>query len=465
MPTGSPALDEALGGGFRGGRVYVVSGHAGSGKTQLAMSCAARQLICDRTTYAISVGGKRFDKGRVVAIARGLYAGHESIDMDSRADRLVRWLRPESLYKLLVLVQNIRKHHCKQTLMQYNKGERSVGLIVVEGAATLALLSDDTVQMRREVFVRLRTLLGDLARALNAVVVFVDDIYNVPLHEGVQIWRRALAGFFLVGDGVSVQLSRPGMPQRKRNAYVADLGGGGDVSRIAPPPFEPQPVPRPSPPPPLPQPTESCPRPIPPPLLPPPAPPPADWPPLPGVVAVSVGPFAIGDKGIIPFEPDDNMDTADAEDVEVEWPPRNLVPPRWRVLDGDALANALKTLNNQWLREQFLSGTARVPASALEEADHPAETFDEWPWPSEEGDHLQEVIDKWGEEFINHVRGLFAHPPDPYPYTWYGDCDDAYDDADVASVDDYGNALNPFMYEGNDYPLGDAYESGYEYDS
>lgn len=57
IPSGVPGLDELIGGGFLPGRVYVVTGPPGSGKTTLGMQFLAE-------------GAKNDEKGLFIALLK-----------------------------------------------------------------------------------------------------------------------------------------------------------------------------------------------------------------------------------------------------------------------------------------------------------------------------------------------------------------------------------------------------------
>ncbi|HYC26747.1 MAG TPA: ATPase domain-containing protein [Nitrososphaerales archaeon] len=109
--TGSPDLDELLGGGLRSGEVLEVYGGSGSGKTQLAMQlslCAAK--AGRRSLFVDTEGGFRPERMEEMAVARGWGA--------ERLLKLVEYIRCDSYAEQMEVVRRL--------------GQGGFGLVVVD---------------------------------------------------------------------------------------------------------------------------------------------------------------------------------------------------------------------------------------------------------------------------------------------------------------------------------------------
>ena len=132
--SGAPALDRLLGGGFRGGKVYVVYGRSNSGKSQLAMQaalCASRDGT--NSLYVDTEGAFRPERLESVAAARGWTGPHllERVvylrcTAASEQSEVVRRMskRPETSSCRLVLVDTFTRNFALEIPGERNMPDR-----------------------------------------------------------------------------------------------------------------------------------------------------------------------------------------------------------------------------------------------------------------------------------------------------------------------------------------------------
>lgn len=214
IPTGCSKLDELLGGGIPLGRLTLIYGEAGSGKTTIALQAsvsAARMgfkvlyLDCDR----------RIPVERLKAIAQE--------DFDEVSKRIIV-SRPESFSEQTRIVESLSRI-----------APRDLGLVVVDSVTSLyreAISIGEPFTLNWE-FNRQIAFLKEFAITRDIAVLAVSQVRAVIEGGGVEpvarrimvYWSDIVVEFSRTGrPGVILCVVRKGGSQGRFYAYISDQG-------------------------------------------------------------------------------------------------------------------------------------------------------------------------------------------------------------------------------------------------